>query len=384
MEKIMNEAKYNEAVEVFKQAYENPNISLDEKISIGEKFAYCDFVKGSGRIDYTLQLTQLYFKTKRYQDVVDFVLNELQTHFKNNDEWFLYIAGLSPSHALYVIDAYIALHDFQKAKNMAEGLKLNRAEMLRMNADDGLARECDFWYASVIAKYEKIAIIENDTQSISTLFNDPLFNAFSSIESCYYTAIIFKGDNFSEYKNIEKSIKYFTALTDRGIHNDDDEVDSGFIISSFYNLGMIYATEIGYRNKENAILYFKKAKSSGHNITDEKINELTKNIINDSITDNKNSTSKSTQSSSGGCYVATCIYGSYDCPPVWTLRRFRDNTLALNPFGRAFIKAYYAISPTIVKWFGNYTWFHNLFKKPLDKWVEKLNKNGVENTPYQN
>ena len=26
-----------------------------------------------------------------------------------------------------------------------------------------------------------------------------------------------------------------------------------------------------------------------------------------------------------GCYVATCVYGSYDCPEVWVLRRFRDN-----------------------------------------------------------
>ena len=33
-------------------------------------------------------------------------------------------------------------------------------------------------------------------------------------------------------------------------------------------------------------------------------------------------------SDSQGCYVATCVYGSYDCPQVWTLRRFRDNTLA--------------------------------------------------------
>ena len=85
---------------------------------------------------------------------------------------------------------------------------------------------------------------------------------------------------------------------------------------------------------------------------------------------------------SGWCYVATCVYGSYDCPQVWTLRRFRDNTLAVNPFGRAFIKTYYAISPTVVNWFGKYPWFHRLFKKPLDKWVEKLNENGVDNTPY--
>ena len=31
---------------------------------------------------------------------------------------------------------------------------------------------------------------------------------------------------------------------------------------------------------------------------------------------------------SGGCYVATAVYGSYDCPEVWTLRRYRDYTLA--------------------------------------------------------
>jgi len=85
---------------------------------------------------------------------------------------------------------------------------------------------------------------------------------------------------------------------------------------------------------------------------------------------------------SGGCYVATCVYGSYDCPPVWTLRRFRDYTLAQNPFGRLFIKIYYAISPIIVKLFGNQRWFHKLFKAPLDKWVERLNNEGVENTPY--
>ena len=51
-----------------------------------------------------------------------------------------------------------------------------------------------------------------------------------------------------------------------------------------------------------------------------------------------------------GCYVATAVYGSYDCPQVWTLRRFRDHTLAASWYGRSFIRAYYAISPTLVKW----------------------------------
>lgn len=86
---------------------------------------------------------------------------------------------------------------------------------------------------------------------------------------------------------------------------------------------------------------------------------------------------------SGGCYVATAVYGSYDCPQVWTLRRYRDNTLAKTWYGRAFIHTYYAISPTLVEWFGDTDWFKNMWRKPLDRMVERLNDVGVANTPYQ-
>lgn len=95
-----------------------------------------------------------------------------------------------------------------------------------------------------------------------------------------------------------------------------------------------------------------------------------------------NSPDSTSTSPSEGCYIATCVYGSYDCPPVWTLRRYRDYTLSQNFFGRLFIKIYYSISPTIVELFGNHLWFNRFFKAPLDKLVDKLNKNGVENTPY--
>ncbi|MBQ9780460.1 MAG: hypothetical protein IJW00_05905 [Clostridia bacterium] len=85
----------------------------------------------------------------------------------------------------------------------------------------------------------------------------------------------------------------------------------------------------------------------------------------------------------GGCYVATCVYGSYDCPEVWTLRRFRDQTLGSTWYGRAFIRTYYAISPTLVKWFGDKAWFKKMWKTPLDNMVSKLESKGVENTPYK-
>ena len=83
------------------------------------------------------------------------------------------------------------------------------------------------------------------------------------------------------------------------------------------------------------------------------------------------------------CYIATAVYGSYDCPEVWTLRRFRDNTLDRTWYGRAFIRTYYAVSPTLVRWFGTTGWFRSLFKAPLDRLVRKLRRRGVQDTPYQ-
>ena len=83
-----------------------------------------------------------------------------------------------------------------------------------------------------------------------------------------------------------------------------------------------------------------------------------------------------------GCYVATAIYGSYDCPQVWTLRRYRDFFLAKTWYGRAFIRIYYAISPTIVKIFGNAEWFRKMWRGKLDRMVKKLQNKGYESTPY--
>ena len=87
--------------------------------------------------------------------------------------------------------------------------------------------------------------------------------------------------------------------------------------------------------------------------------------------------------SSGGCYVATAVYGSYDCPQVWTLRRYRDDILAKSWYWRAFVRSYYGISPPRVNWFGDTYWFKKMWKGKLDRMVEKLQANGVEDTPYE-
>ena len=84
-----------------------------------------------------------------------------------------------------------------------------------------------------------------------------------------------------------------------------------------------------------------------------------------------------------GCYIATSVYGSYDAPEVWTLRRFRDDVLGQTWYGRLFIKAYYATSPTLVRLFGDAEWFRNFWREKLDGLVQNLQDDGFESTPYQ-
>jgi len=90
----------------------------------------------------------------------------------------------------------------------------------------------------------------------------------------------------------------------------------------------------------------------------------------------------SSGSSGKGCYIATAVYGSYDCPEVWTLRRFRDQVLSNRRSGRAFIKVYYAISPSLVRLFGKQKWFNKFWKRILDKKVARLRLNGIDNSEY--
>ncbi len=83
-----------------------------------------------------------------------------------------------------------------------------------------------------------------------------------------------------------------------------------------------------------------------------------------------------------GCYVATCVYGTYDCPELWVLRRFRDDILEQSWLGRIFISLYYALSPSLVKVFGGNKKITAHWRQLLDPFVDNLKKKGVKDTPY--
>ena len=83
-----------------------------------------------------------------------------------------------------------------------------------------------------------------------------------------------------------------------------------------------------------------------------------------------------------GCYIATCVYGSYDCPEVWTLRRLRDFKLAASAPGRIFIRIYYTLSPGLVSVFGQNALFKAFWRRLLTPLVKHLNVKGYPSTPY--
>lgn len=82
------------------------------------------------------------------------------------------------------------------------------------------------------------------------------------------------------------------------------------------------------------------------------------------------------QQRQGGCYVATAVYGSYDCPQVMVLRRFRDRSLVKTPLGRLAIRVYYATSPSLIRVLGRRRWFTVGLRPWLDRLVARLERAG--------
>jgi hypothetical protein len=55
------------------------------------------------------------------------------------------------------------------------------------------------------------------------------------------------------------------------------------------------------------------------------------------------------KSQSKSCYVATAVFGANDARQVRVLRAYRDRALMPHAIGRAFVRAYYATSPSLAK-----------------------------------
>ena len=92
-----------------------------------------------------------------------------------------------------------------------------------------------------------------------------------------------------------------------------------------------------------------------------------------SVSSGYSSGGSSSSTDSGGCYIATAVYGDYDHPKVKLLRQFRDHVLSRSMIGRMFIKTYYFISPSLAKRLHPTSCISHLVRtRALDKLAKKL------------
>ncbi len=231
-------------------------------------------------------------------------------------------------------------------------------------------------------------------------------NAAISITNCLESVITLIKDNVTEKQNeVIQEIYFRTALISQMLYNAaknhydgiDGTIRHDYVQEYVYNLSATVDTMYTLGNCLETIFDDKygsiaaDAWKQGVTMHIEYMGLLQDREGNNEIIDKYAEKIKKYDStyeppsviSSSGCYIATAVYGSYDCPEVWTLRRFRDYTLAETWYGRFFIKGYYTASPTIVKWFGTSKWFGRMWRAYLNRLVIRLNHKGVNNTPYQ-
>jgi hypothetical protein len=197
---------------------------------------------------------------------------------------------------------------------------------------------------------------------------------------------IMRGDEEDKYKKAEP---LFLEAAEQG------HMGAQHVLGEIYDDG---GEGVG-RDQEKAVYWYTKAAEQGHAIAQSNLGTLYYNGYYKGYDEIKNHrkakywhtkaakqgnevAQRNLSNLEYGCYVATCVYGSYDCPEVWTLRRYRDGKLSKTWFGRLFIRAYYAVSPKIVSLFGNRSWFNGLCKPVLDKIVRSLRNSGIDSGPY--
>lgn len=331
--------------------------------------------------------------------ITEKAINNYNTYITNNYTTNNNFAGANVTMVNADINGLLAnakkellLHNWKNANVYLDEIKKADANAIQLISDlfketNVLEAVKELWKQSPDSKQTKESldeIVAYDSQNIDVwLFMIETSNWAKDIISYGNKAIALAPENNKEYYHnivyklyIEKEFDPHRAVSKEHLV---DEIPTSAIMNSNSLNELLYnkCKEFITKNKTIIVSYMDML-----NRFSEKLQNNQRIIIQDMLCPKRHSSSNNSGNSKGGCYVATCVYGSYDCPEVWTLRRFRDYTLDATWYGRLFIKYYYAVSPTIVKWFGQTKWFKAFWKVRLDKMVYNLNSKGISNTSY--
>lgn len=196
------------------------------------------------------------------------------------------------------------------------------------------------------------------------------------------TTRIMSNNEFNNRENIEVAWMYLPELIDiidiATKYADDKRMNGAISFSTVLcEIALKYLSPS--KNENTPKVYYEKISELGARLQEIDDRMGFSHIVCEEVMQAGNEKNKSEKKA---CYVATCVYGSYDCPQVWVLRRYRDYKLAKTWYGRLFISTYYLLSPTIVRIFGRTSIFKIIWRKFLDKRILKLKQKGYKDTPY--
>jgi len=183
---------------------------------------------------------------------------------------------------------------------------------------------------------------------------DLVLNSLIPISENYIRSLIAKARGIVDEK-AKEPLSTFQLQATRSVQQTADRFkanneifDSIFFAIEFTNIGNGFEAGIEYKKKQVELLdtFLKAINSEIHEEKKRKIYNLRNDIISE-ISNLDSSYTPTEAPKSGGCFIASEIYGSYSHPKVLILREFRDDYLSKSKFGREFISIYYKHSPSI-------------------------------------
>jgi len=266
----------SEKIEQNKELVEKLEKSLNELKENGE---YEEAVKICERLvyefdyfGYRFQLPILYNKAGLYEKTIEFV--NLWMH--DNETNMLLDADSRP---------VICLGDAYKKQNLYEAAIRNYDVVVKTmtymiqnypNASD--IDQCKLMIALAETRIGIIYYIQHNYSQAHNHFKAALSYSMY-IDAIYYIAhMCCFGEGID--KDIDMAITGYEQIVDCEVssnkknYNDSDVC----IMNANYELGMIYAIENGFKNKEKSLNRLKKAKTLGYEVTDEYINTIVNNV----------------------------------------------------------------------------------------------------------
>lgn len=220
-------------------------------------------------LQYLPLLASAYNNTKLYKKTVKLISPYIDKTRPEAQQLYLLITPL-----YYVGVAYHNLQEDEWAIAYLNAAIDSGECSIKANPNAG---DIDYKKVIVAISYaEKGVILYEQERYIDAIdaFNKSYETAISHIALYYIAKMFYLGQVVD--KDVDAAHDMLSLITEQKISKKDEFFV--YVCKAHYDLGLIYATEPGYINKEKAIEEFNKAKELGYEVTDKQINYLIANI----------------------------------------------------------------------------------------------------------